>query len=104
MIITTDLELIKLVTVKDSEYFINRPVSCLHYYFILTVNQYNILYIYIIYNMYLQEMINFSKKGERNLFVARDEEWKIARQTLSPSFSSLKLKAVSDQCRYLSCR
>ena len=54
--------------------------------------------------MYLQEMINFSKKGERNLFVARDEEWKIARQTLSPSFSSLKLKAVSDQCRYLSCR
>ena len=59
VIITTDLELIKLVTVKDSEYFINRPVSCLHYYFILTVNQ----YIYILLHDWEGNMGEYSVRG-----------------------------------------
>ncbi|GFS00976.1 cytochrome P450 [Elysia marginata] len=64
---TRDLELIKKITFQDFSSFVNHP-----------------------------NMLASSSPLRQGLFFLRDEQWKRVRQLMSPSFSTSKLKGMSD--------
>ena len=69
-----DVNLIKLVTVKDFDSFINRPIDIQIFPDLLQPKK--------------------PKDSERGLMCSRDDHWREARQAFSSAFSSSKIKAV----------
>ena len=67
VLVTEDLEIIKSITIKNFESFINRP--------------------------YFPQLMR--KNKERGLVLLRDEDWRRVRRILTPTFSSKKLKMMS---------
>ena len=68
MIVIKDLDTVKEMTVKQFENFQNRPPQ--------------------------PDLLRKKRNAPRGVFNARDDYWKKIRTTLSPTFSSAKMKLV----------
>lgn len=82
MILVTDPALLRKVLIKDSHLFINRRVR-----------RNNVQLVFS--HLSLQVIEALSGPFEHGLTALKDEAWKNARSIVSPTFSSAKLKAVS---------
>ena len=88
-LIVIDLDVIKQIYVKDFDNFMERPVS--KFMSIIVQACHDHLFFHM---QYFPDLVR-EASAHPGLLNARGEEWRTARNTLSPSFSTAKIKAVS---------
>ncbi len=93
-LVVADLDMLKQILVKEFDSFADRPVSVL----LASVPQFcTVLYCI----QPLPDILRRKASSSRGLLQSRGAEWRMLRQTLSPSFSAAKMKMVcvsTSQC------
>ena len=93
-----DLDMIKQITVKDFDSFVNRLVSLLLIFILrLLVTPPPPLSLSLSLSLSPQIPLPIVKEPyglAKGLLITTDDHWRAARRTLSPTFSSSKMKMV----------